>query len=469
MIRHFFLDKTCTIYSGLQNNTGNNPIMELLYGKRISRGLLHFNEKELIEMFNNKIIPNADNLSVTLKMTNCANINGAPYGKKLMKTIDEDYARAISFDLILLELPHSFDAGIGYDYTYDFWNKDSRALSKEGCNWFKRSTLYKWDEEGIFSHETIKEEISKYENNQESIIVAIQHFDNGMELLNMDITPYVKKIINGKRNNGLCLMFLPSYEEMQCDMSQYVGFFTDKTNLIFHPYIEVKYNEYIEDNRSNFQLGKENKLYLYASIDGEMINFDEIPTCSIEEVNYEVKQASKGIYYAIIDTKNYEMSSNTIYYDKWSNLALNGVKIDDVEMEFVVLPRENYLQIGNGSNIKQNLDVFLSGINENETLSQGEIREVNVEYQKPYTINEKVLSTKGEYRIYIKENNREFDVFPYQPIEQGFLNNFFIINTNDLVPHEYFIDIKLSCGREIKYFKKILRFTIKSDLSNIRL
>ena len=465
MIRHFFLDKTCTLHSGSEYNTGNNPIMELYYGDGISRGILHFNEKEIINLIEDKTISDISKLSVKLKMTNCTNINGILHNRKHIKSIDKDYVRALSFDLILLELPQSFDSGNGYEHTLDLWNKTPQSLSKEGCNWFKSSSIYEWDEEGVFSIETIKNEIEKYNNGEENIIVDRQHFENGTELLEMDITSYIKKIINGKENHGLCLMFTPSYEEKKCDNAQYVGFFTDKTNLFFHPFIEINYNEYIEDNRNNFFLGKKNKLYLYTSINGEMVNLDELPVCIIDDVSYEVKQASKGVYYVIIDTLTHEMSSNTIYYDKWSNLVLNGVKIEDVEMEFVVLPKNNYFNIGNNSKIKQRLDVLLSGINDNESLLQGEIREVNVEFQKPFSTDEKVLTTKGEFRIYVKDGNREFDVFSYQPIEQAFLNNFFIINTNDLIPNNYFIDIKLNNGREVLYFKNVLRFTVKNDMS----
>ena len=465
MIRHFFLDKTNTLYKGSKYNTGNDPIMSLFYGKEISRGILHFDENEILKLVNNKTITDLDKLSVKLKMTNCANINGAPYNRKHIKSMEENYMRAISFDLMLLELPREFDAGLGYDNTPDLWNGSSRAFSKEGSNWFNASTIYEWDEEGVYSIETVKEEIKKYNNGEKTLIVGRQHFDNGLEMLEMDISSYVKDIINGKENYGLILMFSPSYEEMETEISQYVGFFTDHTNLHFHPYIEVIYDDYIEDNRNNFYLGKTNRLYLYASIDGQMINFDEIPVCKVDDNEYEVKQASEGVYYAILDTFNSEMSSNTIYYDIWSNLSLNGQKIEDVEMEFVALPSNNYYKIGNNSKIKERLDVMLSGINDNESLMRGEIREINVEYQKPYNGDEKILSVKGEYRIYIKDGNREYDVFSYQPIEQAFLNNFFIINTNDMVPNEYFIDIRLKCGRETLYFKNQLRFTIKSDLT----
>ena len=57
------------------------------------------------------------------------------------------------------------------------------------------------------------------------------------------------------------------------------------------------------------------------------------------------------------------------------------------------------------------------------------------------------------------------EVLPYQPIEQHFLNNFFIIYTQDLIPGEYFVDIEVVYGRETKYYKKVLRFKVLSDVT----
>ena len=63
------------------------------------------------------------------------------------------------------------------------------------------------------------------------------------------------------------------------------------------------------------------------------------------------------------------------------------------------------------------------------------------------------------------DGTREINVINYQPIEKGFLNNFFMVYTQDLVPNNYFVDIRVRNGREEKYFKKALRFTIVSDVT----
>ena len=61
--------------------------------------------------------------------------------------------------------------------------------------------------------------------------------------------------------------------------------------------------------------------------------------------------------------------------------------------------------------------------------------------------------------------NREYDVIKYQPVEKAFLNNFFMLYTEDLIPNQYFVDIRVQCGREIKYYREALRFKVVSNVT----
>jgi hypothetical protein len=250
------------------------------------------------------------------------------------------------------------------------------------------------------------------------------------------------------------------------EIMQYVGFFTDNTNTFFHPYVEVKYDEYINDNRELFINGKSNNLYLYVNDDGMPTNLDTLPLCTINEEEVNVKQVTKGVYLANINASILNMDDDTILYDTWSKIALNGVKIDDIEMEFVVNGKNKRFNIGNNTEIKKNIVPSIYGINDYETLNRGEIREVTVDFREKYQTNKKILMESAYYRLYVKDGDREIDVINYQPIEKSFLNNFFIIYTEDLIPNKYFVDIKVNIGREIKYYKNILQFKIVSNVTN---
>ena len=159
------------------------------------------------------------------------------------------------------------------------------------------------------------------------------------------------------------------------------------------------------------------------------------------------------------------MEEGIILSDKWSKIALNGVSEGDIELEFSTRPKSHKIKIGSDSYMKNMTVPSLYGINDDEKIQIGDIREVTVDFRKKYTTDIKELISSADYRLYVKDGNRQYDVLPWQPVEKGFLNNFFVIYTQDLVPNEYYIDIRVSSGRELKYFNNVLKFTIVSNVT----
>lgn len=528
MVRHLFLDKTATIVRGSLTNTGLNPIIDLNYGVGLSRALLHFDETPIKEMVEDKTIADIDKMTCVLKMTNCESVDGVPYEKHFLAGEAVMSQRAASYDLILFKLPQYFDEGRGFEFTSDFWIRNNRSYSIHGANWYysndgmvwqcdedkvdltdpmisiKDGVIWKYEEiesvndtfgvnnddcegeiypsssltetkmqkvkvnlnGGVYDDETLWNEYEKYKNGEESIIVGVQHFDFGCENLSIDITEYVKSIVSGACNFGLGIAFSPDIEKLQTTFQQHVGFFGVHTNTFFHPYVEVINHEYINDNRENFYIGKKNRLYLYTNVNGEPMNLDELPVCNIDGIGeVDVRQVGKGVYCAEIELGKDEVEEDTILYDMWSNLSVNGQEFDDVEMEFVTLSSKRYLSAGSSSKMNDNMVPNFEGINNGEELHRGEVREVVVDFRKEYTTDKKELIDGGEYRLYVKDGNRELVVIDYQPIEKAFLNNYFLIFTEDLVPNDYFVDVRIKHGRETRYYKKALRFRIVSDVT----
>ena len=116
----------------------------------------------------------------------------------------------------------------------------------------------------------------------------------------------------------------------------------------------------------------------------------------------------------------------SIYYDIWSNISLNGVINDDVELEFSTRPKEHKLSINDYGHKKNSLVPSLSGINDNENLNRGEIRIVVVDFRKKFSTDKRELTSNAEYRLYVKDGNRELDVINYTKIEKTFLRMRFI-------------------------------------------
>lgn len=307
-------------------------------------------------------------------------------------------------------------------------------------------------------------EYQKFLNSEDSLVIGEQHFDFGDEMLDIDITNFVKDVINGKENHGIMLCFNPVLEGKETKITQYVGFFTDNTNTFFHPYVEVIYDEYISDDRESFYIGKENRLYLYSYINGKLENLDHLPTCSVGPV----EQATKGVYYATVSAE--ESNKHTplmIYEDVWNDIVYDGVEESEVVMEYVALPRDRYFQTGHGNISVPRLVPSIHGINDDEKIGIGEVREVVVDMRRKYTTDKRETTIDAYYRLYVKDANREIDIFNgYQPVEKSFLNNYFIINTEDLIPNKYYVDIKVIQGKETLFYKDSLHFTVVSNVTN---
>ena len=484
MIRHFFLDKTNTIIQGSEQNMGLNPVLHIGYGKQLMRGLLHFDECEIRSLIEDKTFANEEKLRFTLKMTNYFSIDGIPYENPLVHSFSGPTKRAASFDLVLFKLPCDFDEGRGFDFVSDFWVKNNKSFSKEGSNWYFCKSGILWDSErkdddgeiiipdvenihgGIYPFSFLTDEYQKFLNGEDSIIIASQHFDFGDENLSMDITNYVLECTKTGINNGLCLAFSPFYEEKETDMEQYVGFVDDNTNTFFHPYVEAEYSDFINDDRESFTIGRSNNLFLYVSDNGEPANLDTLPSCDIDGVPAtSVRQVTKGVYCAEIDANSLPLEEGAIYYDRWSQIALNGRVENDVELEFSTRPKSYKTRIGSDSSVKRNLVPSLYGINDSEKLHRGEVREVVVDFRQEYDAEKKFLVDSAEYRLYVKDGNREVEIIKYHPVEKAFLNNFFLIYAEDLIPNAYYVDIRVKLGRETKYFKERLRFKVVSDVT----
>ena len=465
MITHTFFDKCNTIIESSANNTGLNPVAELNVGDTLTRILINFDLSDLRKQVANGEI-DIKNLTHKIKMTNCGSVTLPLFNDNAFVSCKEKQ-RAASFDIIAFRLPCQWDEGRGFDYQQDYFKDSHKIVSTDCSNWFQARNGVEWDEEGIYSYETLLNDyFENFKKNNSDIIIGSQHFDNGTENLNIDITEFINQVlIDNKDFHGIGLAFSPSYENDTVE-NKFISFFTHRTNTFFAPYLETTNSNIVLDDRSKFHIGTTNRLYFFVTDNGNYINLDELPKCSINDTYYEVKQARKGVYYIELMFKNSEVEPNTIMYDIWSNIVLNGEKIDDVEMEFVVLPMEERVNFGKITNVVSNYTPQLSGICDKEKIKIGNMREVVVDFIEDYSHGKTITPTESEYRLYVKENDREIDIYPYQPIERRYNEHTFIINTNELIPNTYHIDIRTKQGRNVKIFDNILEFSIVNNITN---
>jgi hypothetical protein len=465
MITHTFFNKCNTIIENSTNNTGLNPVAELNAGDTLTRILIDFDLTKLREQVKNGEV-NVENLTHKIKMTNCGTVTLPLFNDKVSVNCKEKQ-RAASFDIIAFRLPYQWDEGRGFDYQKDYVKDTHKIISTDCSNWFQARNDMEWDEYGVYSYNTLANDyLENFNINEDAIIIGRQHFDNGTENLELDITDYINQILSGKKDfNGIGLAFSPRFESTSTE-NRFISFFTNHTNTFFVPYLETINADTILDDRANFHVGITNRLYFFVTDNGEYVNLDEMPTCCIDETYYDVKHAGRGVYYIELTLKKGEVEPNTILYDTWSNLVLNGLVIEDVEMEFVVLPMDKRVNLGRVDNGVISYTPQLSGINDCEKIKIGDIREINVDFIEDYTHGKTMIPSHSEYRIYVKENDREIDIYPYQPIERRYNQHAFIVDTNELIPNTYYIDIKTKHGRSVKIFDNVLEFTIVSNVTN---
>lgn len=484
MVARTFLDKCNTIVNGSNDNFGLNPVCALSYGSIHSRGLIHFNENHIKEMYE-KGEYNPETTVHRLRMFNCASWDPSKYmeKKEIGKHLSDEERRAVSFDIILFKLPTDFDAGAGFDNSTDIWFVGYNSPSQDGSTWFNSQSGLKWETPGIYTPEFLWDEYEKWGNGEESVVIGRQHFDYGNENLDIDITDYVNSVLNGEKNYGLGIAFSPRLELLKKHHVSYIGFFTNNTNTFFEPFIETRDYSEVNDDRYKFYAGKTNKLYFYSVFGGVFTDLDELPTCEIEGEKYPVKRQKTGVYYAEVKlgkkripgeddcgnpVDSYVPRKASVLYDTWGNLKYNGEELDDVELEFQVVPASEFFKFGEEIESAKNLVPTISGINDDEKLYQGDRREIDVIFKIQYSSTDYELVDNAYYRIYVKDGQREVDVIDWDHIDSIGRKNSFFINTAEMVPYDYYVDIMTEVGREKRIFKNKLHFKVIDNATEIK-
>lgn len=472
MVIHTFFDKCNTIIKDSPVNVGLNPIAELNYSKLITRTILHFDHNKVKDLVCNKTYPDIKKLKHVLKMVNCGSIDPSTFNKKnFTSTFNGKKERAISFDLIFFLIPQEWDNGRGFDYVEDLYMGSHNSLSTEGSNWYQAKNGFLWNTEGIYTTNKLSVELDKFsskEGNKSDIIIGVSHFDFGNENINLDITNIFNKYITGELTNyGIGIAFSPTLELTKKEFTQYVGFFTQFTNTFFEPYVETTYNEVISDDRASFYLDKPNKLYFYSNLGGVPTNLDELPICIINDLEIASKQATKGVYYIELELSSNDYGNKEMIYDTWTNIIYKGKKLKDVELDFVTLSEFDFYQFGDGDQLPKQYVPSIRGINYSEKIKRGDIRKVIVEARIPYTTNQLQMIDNMEYRLYVHDGVRELDVISWRKIEKCWNHNYFLIDTNILLPNRYYIDVKFYSNLEVKHFDNVLSFDIVNDVTEV--
>ncbi len=482
-INNSYFNKNNTLISKSFTNTGRNPVTELFYGTTAvsqypsgySRFIFNLDLSLLLEKIADGTITTGctNNMTHTLRM-----VNTTTFDIELLNTsTSQGRIRATSFDLVLFRIPYInnnqntpqiWDEGVGYDFAdliYEYSNFD-KNFSDRPSNWYQTTTIGVWTEEGIYDNKNTG--VVNYNN---LTIVDTQHFEFGNENIAFDMTNEINSIINGTLRNvsGWGIAFKPQVENLSGLSNTYeVQFFTRHTQTFYEPFLETNYNDLIEDDRNLFSLGKSNKLYLYLYDNGNPINLDGNPLVDIlDNVGNPIPgltglvtcRRTKGVYEVVVPPLMGYKTPCT-FTDKWYNLTLNSFPLPVQYNSVVIQPLKNSIQIGTNSADPKLYGFDFYGIKQDEKIFNTDIRKVGVIIKQAYTTEKLLKHVDAYYRIYVKEGQTEVEVQDWTKINRTPNEYYFIFDTRDKIPNEYFIDIKVESSGEINTYKKQIKFQI---------
>jgi hypothetical protein len=449
-----YFEKNNTILKQSQVNTAKNPNTELIYGSTFSKFIFKVDFTDLKNKVDNGDFVINSNTKHYLKMTNTIFGDESLLGQKNGKGRD----RTSSFDLIVFKVTEFWDEGLGFDYEdeiYDF-TSGNNTFNERPSNWFNRTTLDTWASAGVYSTPTIIDTV---------------HFDNGNEDLVADITSYVNGIIlSGNTNHGLGIAFASLYENINSEVDQSVAFFTKYTQTFFEPFVETVFQDRIDDDRQNFIAEVTQNLYLYVTKGTNFYDLDNNPTVDITDQSGAIlsgltglttTKIRKGVYQVSFGLTGALCDGKRFYYDKWKNLSLDGVSIANVTQKFVPKPYTSLFSVGENVKELQRYSVQFFGIKLNEKIKRGENRKIVVSFRS-LDVPKTELFDEVYYRIYIKEGRTNVNVFDWTQLDVTNENSFFL-NTDIMIPREYYLEIKGKTHTEEIYYNDQIKFEIISE------
>ena len=494
MIKHrTYFDKNNTIIRNTYTNTGRNPITELFYGGSLSTGstkysryIFHFSLSDLISKYEDKTFADITKLSHKVKLFNTSQFK--------LKTDAEERgaARATSFDLILFSIPQYFDEGVGYDYE-TFVSKESSlndTFKVAPSNWYERTSDL-WAEPGVYSGTA-----QTFSGGTENLYIAKQHFDQGNENFEIDISSTINDlIVSGScvSNYGLGIAFDSGFEDSVDEYLNFVAFHSRHTQTFFEPHLETTYSATTLDDRNRFYLDKVNRIYLYSNLDGTPTNLysnsgstdacgvtatttNVNPACNVFDnegtllsafTTSDVIQETKGVYYVELTVPSASYGQHVMFNDVWTGLTFGSITITNASLNFITRPYTDYYSVGSAESFPKEFGFSVSGIRRDEKIQPGDKRKVLVSARVPFTVNDQTELIDGlQYRLYIKQGQEQIDVIGYTDVNRTYLHNSFVIDTSWLIPNEYYIDFKLTSNNKVTTYKEQMKFQVVSEMTN---
>ena len=209
-------------------------------------------------------------------------------------------------------------------------------------------------------------------------------------------------------------------------------------------------------------------MYLYLYENGNPINLDENPRVNILDASGDLIVGLSGLTTCRRTKGVYEVTvppllgykTPCMFTDRWTNLKINGVSLNNIDNEFILQPFKNVYQIGTNSSEPKLYGFDYYGIKQDEKIFNTDIRKVGVVIKQAFTTNKLLQKVGAYYRVYVKEGQTEVQVQDWTKINRTPNEYYFLFDTRDKIPNEYFIDLKVESSGEVNTYKKQIKFQI---------
>jgi hypothetical protein len=268
---------------------------------------------------------------------------------------------------------------------------------------------------------------------------------------------------------GWGISYVPDVENISGLTESYsVGFFTRHTQTFYQPFLLTEYDDLIQDNRNDFVKNQTNNLYLYIYQNGVPTNLDELPFVRIENrngvipglANLSTCLRTKGVYEVTVPNLLTGYTTPCEFYDIWSGLTINGQPLTNVTNQFILKNYQTRIQIGTLSKEPQKFGFDFYGILQNEKILNSDIRKVGVTIKKSYTTQQLLENIESYYRVYVREGTTEVQIQDWTKLNRTPNEYYFIFDTRDKIPNQYYVDIKVNISGEVDTYKSQLTFQI---------
>ena len=171
-----------------------------------------------------------------------------------------------------------------------------------------------------------------------------------------------------------------------------------------------------------------------------------------------------GVYYVEFAVTGSTYGTPSIFTDIWSSLTIGGNQLGNITNEFTLLNADDYYQLGPEDQTPKDYAYSVDGIKMDEKITAGETRKVFVSVRVPYTVSQTVVIDELKYRLYVRQGNTEVETHSWSKVNRTYNHNYFLLNTDDMIPNEYFIDIKATSNQKVNIYKRVTKFQVVNQL-----